>query len=112
MLNNPNWKQPEVKTEPEVDEISQCFSRAADYLEQHGWCQYSYKNEMGQVCALGAIGHAMGTLTAPTEMQCVARFYKVHNIDMVELNDTCGQTRDKIVHALRQAAMWREPCQG
>jgi hypothetical protein len=35
--------------------------RAADYINQHGWCQGTYHSyETGQVCMIGAIDEAAG----------------------------------------------------
>jgi hypothetical protein len=47
--------------------IGEIVGRAIGVLEERGWCKGDYTNPSGQVCALGAIGVALGF--APADMK-------------------------------------------
>lgn len=102
MLHNPNWKQP---TEVELDEADQHLLQAADYINQYGWCQGTFKNEQGQVCIVGALG-------AVTQQYKSIHIYSQMRLKITKLigcgatiwNDVPGRTKDEVVAMLRKAA--------
>lgn len=79
--------------------------KAADYIEEHGWCRGKMSDSAGRVCVYGALAsvtqHAGLVLLAGLVMQ---RYLKM---DMVQWNDTrsrhTGQA--EVITALRDAAM-------
>jgi hypothetical protein len=103
MLYDPKWKKPEV----ELDEVSLHLLRAADFMEQHGWCRNEYKNAKGNVCLWGAIALADGFVPTPVigGHPAVTRMYKViHTNCMINWNDSECKSKEEAVAKLREAA--------
>lgn len=87
------------------------LGRAADRLEVDGWCQGSFSNEYGQVCAAGAIFASQDLLEEATH--ATARAFgllteyingDVIETSVVDWNDHPDQTFDDVVAALREVA--------
>ena len=82
----------------------QALLDAADYIEEHGWCQYEPANRKGAVCAVGAL---MAVSSSPS--------IKLDAIELVKLvigqwhipnwNDAPERTKEEVVSALRAAAL-------
>src|SRR5713226_1598447 len=104
MLNDPNWDK---KVKPELDEISQHLLLAADYIEKHGWCQYSLQDQEGRTCLEGAI-------LKTTPFNHASHTHLVNVLERLSLvtgirtgwvwNDLPERTKDQVVNALREAA--------
>lgn len=86
------------------------FLKAADYIEQHGWCQKVLQDMDGKVCLLGALsfGGADGMCSVRLVEQ-VGRYLKRKGLTKrgtaVVWNDKPGRTKEEVVAALRGAAM-------
>lgn len=85
-----------------LDPVSKTLLDAADYIEEHGWCQ-EFMWADGRVCALGAILIAKGTgLSGPRDR--LMAFLK-NPESITKWNDAPGRTKDEVVSALREAAL-------
>ena len=104
---------PEVPTEREVTKRD-VLHRAADLLEEFGWCQFSFgQTENGdpalaggreavRFCALGAMGRACRDLGLDYGDRC--KFYGSRGVGWMRFNDTYGRTAQEVVAALREEA--------
>jgi len=61
--------------EPSDTELADILERAAEVIEQCGWCRYSYTNA-GAVCYLGAIRRVV--LPPVVDSYAMARFAAIH----------------------------------
>lgn len=85
------------------------LTRAADLLEEFGWCQYDLgSKEKGHFCALGAINAAVldvGAKGRDGAMELLRRSANMSpGIGIVRFNNAEGRTRDEVVAKLREAA--------
>jgi hypothetical protein len=91
--------------------------RAADLLEEFGWCQHDYGSyRRGAFCAVGAIAHAARDLGDPVpadSKRCTfIGQYEDKYQDIIEAddgllhywNDAPGRTKAEVVARLREAA--------
>ena len=91
--------------------------RAADLLEEFGWCQGALTNlgigisprEAGvdRFCLSGAIGRAVYDLLGFSEGSAIAWARILHDlggIEAVSWNDAPGRTKEEVVTKLREAA--------
>ncbi len=92
----------------DLDEIGKELWKAADYIEEHGWCRGTLKKEDGRVCIVGAI-NAAGRFHS----ECEHRLYfflreKMLNLTfgVVSWNDKICKSKDEAVAALREAATY------
>ena len=89
---------------------NEVLANAADYIEQHGWIQHNAEDSRGQVCALGAIGRAAYAPGVPEnerwDLYDEASDVMVDHLgrQIIEWNDTPGQTAEEVVRAMREAA--------
>lgn len=86
------------------------FLKAADYIEQHGWCQQVLQDMDGRVCLLGALSFvASGSLCSVRLVGQVGRYLKRTGLTKrgtaVVWNDKPGRTKEEVVAVLRGAAM-------
>jgi hypothetical protein len=88
---------------------SEILSKAADLIEPEGkWCQGSYSNGFGGLCALGAIGEVEGCIVAGRDFDKSVRFL----LDVIDhekrsvaiWNDAPERTQAEVVSAIRKAA--------
>src|SRR6266853_1331882 len=103
MLSDPKWDK---KVEVELDEISQHFLRAIDYLERNGWCQCAFIDPEGRACIWGAINRTYkdGPLTAPYGSQeLFGRLQKIGIVSVMAFNDNSGRTKEQVIAKLREA---------
>lgn len=103
-------------------QIADALTRAADYLDEHGWHQGSITDGKGSFCALGCIARVTlsenerGYLdySASSEGQrieysraagALARHLGFPDkFDVSRWNDTPGRVKEDVVRALRDAA--------
>lgn len=86
-----------------LDEVSLTLLRAADYIEERGWCQLRYHTRAGHVCAYGAILSIEGDISVRRKAE--VRFSRFHDVlSMENYNDAPGRTKEEVVAALRAAA--------
>jgi hypothetical protein len=102
MLYDERWDR-----KPAVDECGQMLLRAADYIEEHGWCQSRVMDKEGRVCLLGAILYVGGT-----GLDFMPRVEKAAGIGQGGLiacwNNAPGRTKQEVVDVLRRAAYTEE----
>ena len=86
---------------PELDEASKVLLRAAEYIEEHGWCQHDLVEMSGRVCLMGAIYSVAKEDDARAALDMVVnaigRFPSVWN-------DAPGRTQAEVVAKLREVA--------
>jgi hypothetical protein len=85
------------------DEWRQLLLRAADLIENRGWCQHVFENPpWGGVCALGALNRAG---TGPDYTMARTKLERhINNFSIPCWNDKRGQTKEKVLAAFRGAA--------
>ncbi len=85
-----------------LDPVARTLLDAADYIDDHGWCQGQSWDLVGQVCA----GWAIYRSNRQFQLQAAARLRGHLNIsDIATWNDRPGRTRDEVTAALRAAAL-------
>lgn len=83
-----------------VDADGEVLRRAADYIEQHGWCQNTMSTPSGRVCLVGALLAA-----APDAGSAqVTRILDRLGPGIVSWNDYVGRTKEEVTARLRSAA--------
>jgi hypothetical protein len=105
--------------------VHKVLLKAADLIEQRGWTQGTFRGSDGRLCTHGAIHMAVfdkpdyfGEHDAPLMLAvwCRLRNYllaKGVKPDLVRRgcmswNDAPGRTKEEVVHAMRDAAVWRQ----
>jgi hypothetical protein len=80
---------------------------AADYLEEHGWCQGVNQKPGGAVCPEQAILVAAGGDLAiwGAAINDLAAHLKEYSV--TKWNDTRGRTKAEVIEAMRGAALAR-----
>jgi hypothetical protein len=108
--------EPEVQAPPEVktDPASQMLWDAADYLEEHGWCQFRLRDKDNRVCAVGALQAVARVRGWWSGEPGVAQRMRDHCVAVVRLrcivgevhvwNDVPGRRKKEVVDMLRQAS--------
>ena len=116
MLFDPKWQ--EVQKPKVYDEASQTLLKAADYIEEHGWCRFRFKYSSGEVCIRGAVHMVTGTtftsaymypnsMRFPLYKVCRQLGWEPNDENVAHLgvwNDTAETTKDEVVALLRAAA--------
>lgn len=113
MLMDPKWQEQldRLKSEP----WRTLLHKAADYIEEHGWCQGTLLNS-GQVCTMGALyaatgwpyaswGHDLLPLIKESHDKLVQFLDPTINPRIDLWNDRAGRTRKEVIAALRGAAV-------
>jgi hypothetical protein len=92
--------------QPTVKQIAQ---KAAELLEEHGWCQHASRGLLGNLCMMQAVTESICNLIGNREAENVIRLYtfvsgaiddKV-NGSPVRWNDTRGRTKEEVLGLLR-----------
>src|SRR4051812_11113109 len=101
-------EQERVRTEVTTREI---LHRAADLLEEFGWCQKQLgSKELGQMCVFGALAEAADEFRVPTDIlrQAIGQVTPSDEDGrwghLTTWNDQPGRTRDEVVARLREVA--------
>jgi len=115
MLYDKRW---EAKTLPSPSRI---LSDAADYMDEHGWCQHVSQDEQGRVCLLGAVMVTAG-YTDRNEIRIVPILDRMDklaqnkalscNILFDEWNDCVCSSKEEAVAFLREAAQLKDDNDG
>lgn len=102
MLYDPKWQ---------LNPIGKTLIAAADYIEEHGWCQGQVRDSFGRVCITGALGYShldsdLGPLHLDSEVREAAYMLlnKEVGIYIAAWNDAPGRTQDEVVTKLREVA--------
>ena len=92
-----------------LDEASKLLLKAADLIEERGWCQNTYTSPKGRLCILGALKTAQGVEfvgeSNPTVLQASKRFGAVVGGRTYQWNDVPGRTKEEVVAKLRAVAL-------
>ena len=89
--------------------IADVLERAADYIDQHGWCQDEYADDSGRVCAAGAISaitEGSPERFAPLSMR-LALSNAVEDLGftgIADWNDALGRTQAEVTAKIREVA--------
>ena len=77
--------------------------KAAEYIEEHGWCQHAFGEPDGRVCLEGAINR---TAYNGSERDAAVRRMIGHLNGQTPAfwNDMRGRTKEEVIAALREAA--------
>jgi hypothetical protein len=95
---------------PEHPTVSDVLNRAADLLEEFGWCQgHGGSKKEGVFCIRGAIAEAhyelkgehIGVMCDPTILNV---YEKQYGVPSFAWNDSRGRKKSEVVAALREAA--------
>ena len=83
------------------------LDRAADLIEEKGWCQHRYKGYFGAYCALGAIneinyGNPSGVVGTKAEAEVLLEGKL--GLDVARWNDAWEQTAEAVIDTLRDVA--------
>lgn len=76
--------------------------KAADYIEEHAWCQGTIEDSAGRVCLVGALTKVGGWESYATVTDDLS--HVLGNTNIVRWNNTPGRTKAEVVAALRGAA--------
>lgn len=120
----------EAPVETKTKTAADVLRHAALIIEEHGWNQGNYMDAQGHVCAMGAIGKALGAPWYDSGQGFESSYYRIepytshetlHSAAVLALmakinpgdraprgvpewNDDVGRTRDEVIAALRAAA--------
>ena len=86
-------------------ELAEIYSRAADYIEKHGWTQGINESGLGEVCLYGALLHSN---TYPSANEALKELDKVlggRYAASAIWNDTPGRTKEEVIAFLREQAI-------
>lgn len=90
-----------------LDETGMHLLNAANYLEDHGWCQNTLINARGNVCLITAI-----SINPNVDRSARRLLYYLVNrkgaADIQLWNDYPGRTKEEAIQALREAAFYKE----
>lgn len=102
MLYDPKWEVP-TETKP-LEDWQEALIKAADYMDEHGFCQGTLVDSNGRVCILGALLRANqgGDRTRVSQAQAHLRDFLP--VSIVGWNDARGRSKEEAVAALRQCA--------
>ena len=96
MLYDKKWDK-EVKV---VDEVGQALLKAADFIEEYGWCQGRVEESDGRVCMLGAISYVTdGHWNSPYK-----KIASLLGVPGSVWNDRPERTAEEVTAFLRHAA--------
>ena len=106
-----------VETPLEVEQAAAILERAADLLEEFGWCQGRLGGKsVGEMCLMGAMYEAMLDVGVPENIAPLRAALlrvgvpvgvgtaQVANAAEAEWNDEPGRTKAEVVAKLREAA--------
>lgn len=96
---------------PALDDASRLLLKAAELIEERGWCQRQQEDAKGRLCILGALHYAEGG-SPMTPFGAVAynarnRLMDVLGIWMLgrDWNDKPGRTAAEVIAKLRAVAL-------
>lgn len=82
----------------------QVLLKAAELIEERGWCQFTSEDAEGHICLRQAINiAAMPGFYACDAVFRLGRFLGT-NLIAAQFNDTPGRTKEEVIAALRAAA--------
>lgn len=96
--------------------VAEQLNAAADYIEEHGWCQNAYEDDNGGVCASGALREVgrqafgpggVGMFSVPYRLALTVVGRKLPAM-LCDWNDEPGRTKEEVVAMFREAAKQAE----
>lgn len=94
--------------------MKEYFLRAAEIIEEKGWCQHAYVGMFGEVCLSEAFKRATAELNPSSTFQFVSELTKVEmefarHINSASgstprWNDQPGRTKENVLAKLREVA--------
>ncbi len=102
MLYNKEWEKPAVKLEP----WQQVLLEAALYLNTHGWTRGTFKNQLGQVCIMGAFACIVPDMPdrQAAIFTALCEFERYVGQSTASWNDQPHRTKEEVIAALEGAA--------
>jgi hypothetical protein len=88
-------------------ELAEIYSRAADYIEKHGWRQHSFGGSNGQsACLMGALLVTTGDILGKDfRFACAVLKESAIGPFLTRWNDTPGRTKEEVIAFLREQAV-------
>jgi hypothetical protein len=126
-LTKEEIRKKEVASSPRAAHtVHEVLRKAADLIEQRGWAQRRFEDANGRLCIHGAIHLVVSRLAVRNDwdrdsLSTAAWHQFLEYIlaegvepDLVRLgfmrwNDSPERTKEEVVRALREAAVWRQP---
>lgn len=102
-----------------LDEVSKGLLKAAEYIEEHGWCQRMTFNERGESCLSFALDKAFGIDTSFDEyrlkvearnrlMKPILEVMTENVACIINWNDAKGRTKEEVINLLREVAYQKD----
>jgi hypothetical protein len=76
-----------------------------DYIEKHGWTQYTIEDEYGKVCLVGALDLALQPLNTIALTKCLKDLLQERWLS--SWNDEIGRKKEDVINLLNKA---KESC--
>ncbi len=89
----------------DLDQVGKVMYRAADLLEERGWCRNTLWNEKGEMCILGAI-QTVANISDGVEKR-LSRYLGVPFFNMVKWNNDICSSKEEVITLLREAATYK-----
>jgi hypothetical protein len=99
MLYDKKWDQKQQQSNPG----RRLLLAAANYIEEHGWCQGALENINGQVCLVGALDKTKD-YNDQGYYPAILAIQDIIGPRFGEWNDQPGRTKEDVVNLLRQVA--------
>lgn len=87
-----------------LPQASRDLLAAADYIREHGWCQYEWVDAHGRVCIMSAISKVSDNFNISHKALCQHLGVSQHRCEAVDWNNAPGRTIDEVLSALESAA--------
>ena len=102
MLFDPKWEAPVTGKTPEP--WRDALLKAAEIIEQRGWCQGLLESSSGQVCALGAMDMLEHSMEFDWMRSLMALEIEIGSASIADWNDNPSRTQAEVLAAFRAAA--------
>jgi hypothetical protein len=89
-------------------ELAEIYSRAADYIEDHGWIQHNLEDPSGRVCLWGALRRVTGWgLDSASELSELINREMCQELadSTTRWNDAPGRSKEEVIAFLREQAV-------
>jgi hypothetical protein len=86
----------------QVNEVAAHLMRAKRYIEEHGWCPFGPRDDIGAVCMVAALGADYGPRWPALRRLCEAAG-ESDGYSLARWNDTPGRTIEEVYAAFDQA---------
>ena len=90
------------------EQVRKDAKAAADYIREHGWCQFVVEDKNGCVCALGATGALGLRWERELELDNALR-NQIQSVAVGVWNDTPGRTKEEVLEVFDRIANSDKP---